>query len=335
MYPRNAASPERIAIGAVVLIADGTVQTAGVAVKVVPFGATESTGGGTVAYSADGVVLYTPTQAETNYTSIVFIASKSACIPASATVVTSAAGVAGQSYVGVVATDAITAAAIAADAVTEIQNGLQSTAVGATVERSTADTGSIRFSWPVSGATITGDVSIDYGAYATMVGAVASLITESGKYWYTIAHDADDRPTAEGTARYKLTDGTYTRYVNLRVEIAAPAVGVIQDGLATQDNLDNRTLTTAQRDILATALKTASIGSVAAGATTSSLPIKALSPSSIVNDQYKGLILKFTSDTATTALRGQGTDITASTTGVLTVTTLTTAPSEDDSFIIQ
>jgi hypothetical protein len=94
MYPRNAASPERISIGAVVQISDGAVQTAGVAVKVIPFGQSESSGAGTVAYTADGVVLYTPTQAETNYTSFVLVASKSGCIPATVTVVTSAAGIA-------------------------------------------------------------------------------------------------------------------------------------------------------------------------------------------------------------------------------------------------
>ena len=95
MYPRNAASPERISIGAVVQISDGAVQTAGVAVKVIPFGGSEASGAGTVAYSADGVVLYTPTQAETNYTSFVLVASKSGCIPATVTVVTSASATAG------------------------------------------------------------------------------------------------------------------------------------------------------------------------------------------------------------------------------------------------
>jgi len=90
MYPRNAASPPRISIGAVVQISDGAVQTAGVAVKVIPQGGSEASGGGTVAYSADGVVLYAPTQGETNYTAIVFVASKTGCIPATVTVVTSA-----------------------------------------------------------------------------------------------------------------------------------------------------------------------------------------------------------------------------------------------------
>jgi len=94
MYPRNAASPERISIGAVVQISDGAVQTSGVAVKVIPFGGSEASGAGTVAYTADGVVLYTPTQGETNYTSFILVASKTGCIPATVTVVTSATGIA-------------------------------------------------------------------------------------------------------------------------------------------------------------------------------------------------------------------------------------------------
>ena len=100
MYPRNAASPERIAIGPVVLIADGTVQTSGVTVRIIPFGGSEADGLGIVAYSTDGVVLYTPTQAETNHTSFVLIAKKSASIPASVTVVTSARSVSGEVQVG-------------------------------------------------------------------------------------------------------------------------------------------------------------------------------------------------------------------------------------------
>ena len=99
MYPRNAASPEPIAIGPVVQISDGAVQTAGVTVRIKPVGVSEADGGGTTAYSTDGVILYTPTQAETNYTSFVLIAKKTGCIPASVTVVTTASATAG--YAGV------------------------------------------------------------------------------------------------------------------------------------------------------------------------------------------------------------------------------------------
>jgi len=100
MYPRNAASPERIDIGAVVQISDGAVQTSGCTVRIIPAGGAEGDGAGTTAYSTDGVVLYTPTQAETNYTSFILIAKKAGCIPASKTVVTSANATAGKVTVG-------------------------------------------------------------------------------------------------------------------------------------------------------------------------------------------------------------------------------------------
>ena len=89
MYPKNAASPEAIAIGAVVNITTGAVETSGVAVKHIQ-GVTETdvTSSGTTAYSADGVVMYTPIQSETNYASFRLIASKTGCIPASVTIVT-------------------------------------------------------------------------------------------------------------------------------------------------------------------------------------------------------------------------------------------------------
>lgn len=98
MYPRNAASPERVSIGAVVQISDGAVQTSGVSIKVKPQGTTASAGGGTTSYE-EGIVEYLPTQAETNYTSFEVIAYKTGCIPVSATVVTTASATPG--YAGV------------------------------------------------------------------------------------------------------------------------------------------------------------------------------------------------------------------------------------------
>jgi hypothetical protein len=88
MFPKNSATPPQIAIGAVVQISDGSVQTSGCGVRILPFGGAEGNGGGTTAYSTDGVILYTPTQAETNYSSFILIAKKTGCIPATVTIVT-------------------------------------------------------------------------------------------------------------------------------------------------------------------------------------------------------------------------------------------------------
>lgn len=95
MYPRNAASPERIALGAVVQISDGAVQTTGVSIAVKPQGTTASAGGGTTSYE-QGIVEYIPTQAETNYTSFTVIAYKTGCIPVAQTIITSASATSGK-----------------------------------------------------------------------------------------------------------------------------------------------------------------------------------------------------------------------------------------------
>lgn len=111
MYPRNATNPEPVAIGPVIQISDGAVQTTGVTVRIKPVGVAEADGTGTIAYSTDGVVIYTPTQAETNYTSFVLIAKKTGCLPASQTVVTSESAVSGRVYVQTIATAQIDAIA--------------------------------------------------------------------------------------------------------------------------------------------------------------------------------------------------------------------------------
>lgn len=99
-YPRNAATPPRIAIGAVIQISDGAVQSSGVSVVVRPEGGSETAGGGTISYGATtSVVYYEPTQAETDYTAFVVVAYKTGCIPVEKTVVTVANATAG---VGVV-----------------------------------------------------------------------------------------------------------------------------------------------------------------------------------------------------------------------------------------
>lgn len=76
-------------------------------------------------------------------------------------------------------------------------------------------------------------------------------------------------------------------------------------------------------------------GTVGAASTTTSIVTSALDPVASVTDQFKGRIVTFDQATTTAALRGQATDITASTAGgVLTVTALTTAAVSGDSFTI-
>ena len=99
------------------------------------------------------------------------------------------------------------------------------------VTRSVSDTNAITFAWPVSGAAITATKSFNNGSYSACDATVAFLRTEDSKHYYTLPYDVDDRPTAEGQVRYKFIDGTYTRYVVVRVA---------ETGLETQvDNIEN------------------------------------------------------------------------------------------------
>jgi hypothetical protein len=78
-------------------------------------------------------------------------------------------------------------------------------------------------------------------------------------------------------------------------------------------------------------------GTVGSASTTTSVVTSAMSPATSVADQLKGRIVIFDHNTTTAALRGQATDITASSasaTPVLTVTALTTAPASGDTFTI-
>ena len=79
-------------------------------------------------------------------------------------------------------------------------------------------------------------------------------------------------------------------------------------------------------------------GTVGSASSTTSIVTSGFTPTAIATDQFKGRIVMFDADTTTTALRGQSTDITASSIGggtpVLTVTALTNAPASGDTFSV-
>jgi len=102
------------------------------------------------------------------------------------------------------------------DAVLSAISGAKSTPDKIAV-RSSDDTTPVRFAWPTSGETITVERSLNNAAYEAATGTVAFFRTEGTEHWYTLAYNAADR--AVGVVRYRLNDGTITRYVTLRVEL--------------------------------------------------------------------------------------------------------------------
>jgi hypothetical protein len=78
-------------------------------------------------------------------------------------------------------------------------------------------------------------------------------------------------------------------------------------------------------------------GTAAGGGSTTSIPTSAFSPAGAILDQFVGRIITFDADTGTVALRGQSTDITASSnvaTPTFTVSSMTTAPASGDTFSV-
>ncbi len=148
------------------------------------------------------------------------------------------------SDVGNIQANAVNASALATDAVQEIQASTLAPNAFTTLQRTIEDTKAITFSWPVSGATITGQKSVDNGAYSAVSGAIAFLRTESNRHYYTLAYNAADRLTVEGTIRYKMTDGTYTKYFNLHVYDVTNAVTVYPLSGNAPDTIEGTTIKT-------------------------------------------------------------------------------------------
>ena len=101
MYPKNADSPPRIAVGSIYLIADGSKVVADASVVVRAEGGDEAGGGGTLVVGAtSGIWYYTPAKAETNYTAFTVTVYKADYTTATVTVVTTESAVAGRVSLG-------------------------------------------------------------------------------------------------------------------------------------------------------------------------------------------------------------------------------------------
>lgn len=223
------------------------------------------------------------------------------------TAITAAAGVQ-EVKVASIANNAVTAASAAADLTTELQTGL---------------------------------------ATATALTSAQSDIT-------AIKAKTDNLPTApaDETLVIVATTAIYNRLgAPAGASLAADIAGIQSD----TDNIQTRipaALTGAgnmKSDAIALNGDTTSAGNIAkttraigrgtvtSGASATSIPTSAFTPAGGVADQFKGRIVTFDADTTTVALRGQSTDITASTNAAaptFTVSALTTTPASGDTFSV-
>lgn len=278
-----------------------------------------------------------------------------------ASAISSASFAAGAIDATAIAANAIGASELAADAVAEIADAVWDEATsghagagstGLVLTNIEADTTDIQSRIPA--ALVSGRIDASVGAMAAGVvtaaavatdaidsdAIAASAVTEIQAGLSTL--DAAGIRTAVGLATANLDTQLTTIDDFLDTEVAAIKAKTDQLVFTGANRVDanvaavnNNTGGVAGLERATRAITTGTVGT---GSTTTSVVSSALSPSGSVSDQFKGLILAFDKDTTTAALRGQKTDITASTsaaTPTFTVTALTTAPVSGDTFTIE
>lgn len=137
-----------------------------------------------------------------------------------------------------------------------------------------------------------------------------------------------------GTTLQAELDGIQADTEDIQARLPAALVGGRMDSTVDGTGMEAGAVTAIRDGII---LRTTLRGTATTGGTTTSIPTSAMSPATTAADQLKGRIVIFDHDTTTAALRGQATDITASSasaTPTLTVTALTTAPASGDTFTI-
>lgn len=181
--------------------------------------------------------------------------------------------------------------------------------------------------------TCAGGVTVPAATLASTTNITAGTITTVTNL--TNAPTAGDLTATMKTSVQTAADAAITANVTVSSvtgRIPAALVGGRMDSNVSAIGNDTTALTAFKRAVLGNV-----IGTCDALGTTTSIITSALTPAGSVADQFKGRIVTFDKDTTTAALRGQSTDITASSasaTPTLTVTALTTAAVSGDTFTI-
>jgi len=232
-YPRNAASPPVIAVGAIYLLADGTIQTTGASARVKTGSGAWGAAAGTLACdSTSGVWTYTPTQAETDAESFLVAVYKSASTSAQVTVATSASATAGYSGVdwGKV-TAATSTVALTGTTISTSQ-------VVASVSGAVASVTS-----PVTAGTVTDKTGYSLATAPPTAAAVADAVwdeatsghTTAGTYGGQIVRSTNSNVTVQITGSNHIAADVHEFQADVLTSAATDAtfVSEVQSGLAT------------------------------------------------------------------------------------------------------
>ena len=183
--------------------------------------------------------------------------------------------------------------------------------------------------------TIAGYIDTEVASILAAVDTEVAAIKAKTDNLPTDPADASD--IAASFASIASTLSTLSAYVDTEVAAIKAKTDSLTFTVAGQVDANALAIdgSTTAADRLQRSAESIAFATVGSGSTTTSIVTSAIDPSASVADQFKGRIVIFDKATTTAALRGQATDITASTSGgILTVTALTTAPSSGDTFTI-
>lgn len=177
--------------------------------------------------------------------------------------------------------------------------------------------------WTVTTRTLTSFGSLVADTASAVAAALASSLSAIFAAAGTAATEATN--AAADTAAMRPIIET-----SLDVVLSSRAASGVQDA-----NLVQIQGATGPVDRLKRVTDSEVLGEVDAGSSQTSIVTASLDPAATVADQFKGRVVLFDRATTTPELRGQGTRITANTSGgVLTVEALTAAPASGDTFAI-
>jgi hypothetical protein len=179
---------------------------------------------------------------------------------------------------------------------------------------------------------ITGNLSGSVGSVTGAVGSVTGHTPQTGDTYARLGAPAGASHAADVAAVKTETASIQADTNDLQTRVPAALIGGRMDSNLSAISNSTTTMAAFNR-----AVKGNVIGTVGAASTTTSVKSSSITPAGSVADQFKGRIIIFADDTTTAALRGQATDITASSAAaapVFTCTALTTAPVSGDTFSI-
>lgn len=175
-------------------------------------------------------------------------------------------------------------------------------------------------------ASLDSEVSKDCGTFTDCTNEATEIATSSGIYYLDLTStemNADSVAVIVKTGTSGAKTTTIVLYPQESGDIKVDVQSLNGDSTAAAN--------------LAKTTRAIGRGTVTTGASTTSIPTSAFSPSGSVADQFKGRVITFDADTTTAALRGQSTDITASSNAsnpTFTVAALAATPAAGDTFSV-